>query len=179
MPEATAAAPSQDHQQHRFVTNVLWSWSGVAAAFFQGIIIPPFLLRKLGTEHYGIWLQIFSILEYFWFFDLGLQPAVTNFCARFLALKDYRKLNEVISTALFYFTIIGAVIWCFSPVLAHYSPGFFSVSQENRSEFSTLILMTGMRWGLCIMLHMFWSALDGFQRFDLTSRITVLQVVLR
>src|SRR5947207_14923711 len=103
MPEASAAAPSAAHHGRRFVTNVLWSWTGVAASFFQGLIIPPLLLRKLDAEHYGIWQQIFSILEYFWFFDLGLQSAITNFCARFLAVRDTRKLNEVISTALFYF----------------------------------------------------------------------------
>jgi O-antigen/teichoic acid export membrane protein len=179
MPDASAAAPSTQHQQSRFLTNVLWSWTGVAASFFQGLIIPPILLRKLGVEHYGIWLQIFNILDYFWFFDMGLQPAVTNFCARFLALRDHRKLNEVINTALFYFTLIGLFVWCMSPVLARFGPRFFKVTAENRNEFSTLILMTGVSWGLCIMLHMFLSALDGFQRFDLTSRIAVLQVVLR
>jgi O-antigen/teichoic acid export membrane protein len=180
MPEASAAAaPAAEHQQHRFLTNVLWSWTGVAASFFQGLIIPPILLRRLGTEHYGIWLTIFNILDYFWFFDMGLQPAVTNFCARFLALKDSRKLNEVINTALFYFTLIGIVVWCMSPMLARFGPKLLKVSEQNHDEFSTLILMTGVSWGLCIMLHMFLSALDGFQRFDLTSRIAVLQVVLR
>ena len=75
--------------------------------------------------------------------------------------------------------MIGMFVWCMSPILAHFGPQFFRVSAGNRDEFSTLILMTGVSWGLCIMLHMFLSALDGFQRFDLTSRIAVMQVVLR
>jgi O-antigen/teichoic acid export membrane protein len=179
MPEASAAVPTVEHQQHRFLTNVLWSWTGVAASFFSGIIIPPFVLRRLGTEHLGIWNTIFSILEYFWFFDLGLQSAITNFCARFLALGDSRRINEVISTALFYFSLIGVTIMCIAPVLAQWAPGFYKVHPEDRSEFATLVTMTGVSWGLCIMLHMFLSALDGFQRFDLSSRIAVLQVVLR
>jgi O-antigen/teichoic acid export membrane protein len=179
MAQASAAAPAAGHQQNRFLTNVLWSWTGVAASFFQGIIIPPFVLRKLGTEHYGIWMTIFSILEYFWFFDLGLQSAITNFCARFLALRDPRKLNEVISTAFFYFSIIGLTIMCLSPLLGHWAPGFYKILPQDRDEFTRLVTMTGVSWGLCIMLHMFLSALDGFQRFDLTSRIAVLQVVLR
>jgi len=32
-----------------------------------------------------VWVLVFSILDYFWFFDLGLNTAVTNFCARYLA----------------------------------------------------------------------------------------------
>jgi len=179
MPQASAPAPAAEQQQHRFLTNVLWSWTGVAASFVQGIIIARLVLHKLGAEHYGIWTTIFSILEYFWFFDLGPQSAITNFCARFLALRDPRKINEVISTAIFYFSIICITIICLAPVLAQWAPGFYKVLPQDRSEFATLVTMTGVSWGLCIILHMFLSALDGFQRFDLSSRIAVLQVVLR
>jgi O-antigen/teichoic acid export membrane protein len=179
MPDASAAATSTVHQQRRFVTNVLWSWSGVAASLFQGIIITRILIHRLGAEHYGIWAQIFSILEYFWFFDLGLNTAVTNFCARFLAVGDERKINETISTSLFYFSVIGLIICGLAPLVSVYAPRFFQVNARDREEFSTLILMTCISWGLCIMVHLFVSALDGFQRFDLTSRVMVLQVVLR
>src|SRR5215471_20213121 len=180
MPDASApATAASQHHGHRFLTNVLWSWTGVAASLFQGIIITRFVIRRLGAEQYGMWLQIFSILEYFWFFDLGLNTAVTNFCARFLAVNDERKINETISTSLFYFSLIGLTICSLSPVVATYAPRFFHVDPRDRQEFSTLILITCVSWGLCIMIHLFVSALDGFQRFDLTSRVMVLQVVLR
>jgi len=179
MPEASVEAASAGHHQRRFVTNVLWSWSGVAASLFQGIIITRIVIRRLGPEHYGIWALIFSILDYFWFFDLGLNPAITNFCARFLATKDDRKINETISTALFYFSIIGVMVCCLAPLVSFYGPRFFRVEPRDQREFSTLMLMTCLSWGLCITVHLFVSALDGFQRFDLTSRVMVLQVVLR
>src|SRR5438270_1395521 len=94
-----------NHQRgERFLINVLWSWTGVAASLFQGIFITRFLIQSLGVEHYGIWLQVFSILNYFWYFDLGLNSAVTNFCARYLAVHNHEKINEVISTSVFYFS---------------------------------------------------------------------------
>src|SRR5215472_12176659 len=98
MSEATTAsrAPAQ---ASRLITNVLWSWTGVAASLFQGLVITRFLIRSLGEEQYGIWVLIFSILDYFWFFDLGLNSAVTNFCARFMARNEPEKINEVISTS--------------------------------------------------------------------------------
>src|SRR6185369_13449407 len=103
MPSAPAAKPQAPQEGHRLITNVLWSWTGVAAGLFQGIIIARFLLKSLGEAHYGMWALIFSILDYFWFFDLGLNSAVTNFCARFIALKEPERINEVISTSIFYF----------------------------------------------------------------------------
>src|SRR5215475_1599394 len=180
MSETATVSRAPAPQAHRLITNVLWSWTGVAASLFQGVVITRFLVRSLGEEQYGIWLLIFSILDYFWFFDFGLNTAVTNFCARFLAVKEPEKINEVISTSLFYFSLIGLCVWAISPVLAWNAHRFFhKVPPASQHEFSNLILITGISWGLCIMMHLFLSALDGFQRFDLTSRVMVVQVALR
>ena len=179
MPQSAAAATPVRSRGEKFVVNVLWSWTGVAANLFVGFIITPFIIRRLGAEQYGIWSLIFSILDYFWFFDLGLNTAVCNFCARFIALKDHDKINQVISTALFYFSMVALTVWAIAPFVARNSYRFFRVSPAYRSEFAILILMTTISWGVCIVLHMFVSALDGFQRFDLTSRIWVAMLALR
>ncbi len=179
MSETTAEEKANKQRSERFLINVLWSWTGVVASLFQGIIIMRFLIQSLGEEHYGIWLQVFSILNYFWYFDLGLNTAVTNFCARFLAVRNHQKINELINTSVFYFSLIALIVWSVSPILAINAHRFFRIKPEDQKEFATLILITGISWGLCIMLHLFLSALDGFQRFDLTSRIMVIQVALR
>jgi O-antigen/teichoic acid export membrane protein len=83
----------------RFVTNVLWGWLAVGVNLIVGIVLSRYIVRKLGVERYGIWVLVFSILDYLWFFDLGLNTAVTNFCARYLATKEPKKINEVINTA--------------------------------------------------------------------------------
>jgi O-antigen/teichoic acid export membrane protein len=179
MPQSPAAIKPVRPRGERFVINVLWSWTGVAANLFVGFIITPFIIRRLGAEQYGIWGLIFSILDYFWFFDLGLNTAVCNFCARFIAVKDHEKINEVISTAMFYFSTIALIVWAIAPFAAGNAYRFFHVSPANRPEFANLILITTISWGLCIVLQMFVSALEGFQRFDLTSRIWVAMLALR
>jgi O-antigen/teichoic acid export membrane protein len=179
MPPAPAEAKPTRRRAERFIINVLWSWTGVAATLFVQMIITPYLIHKLGAAHFGIWLLIFSILDYFWLFDLGLNTAVCNFCARFLAVRDHEKINQLMNTSLFYFSLIALAVWCIAPFLAANAHRFFTISPAYQPEFATLILITAISWGLCIMLHMFVSALDGFQRFDLTSRISVLMVTLR
>lgn len=179
MAQSPAATQAVRPRGERLIRNVLWSWTGVAASVFTGFVITPLLIRKLGPEHYGIWLQVFSILDYFWFFDLGFNPAIANFCARFLAVDDHEKINQTINTALFYFSMIAVAIWVTAPILAIRATRFFKVAEADRHEFSTLILLTGLCFGLQMTLHLFLSALDGFQRFDLTSRVMVVQVALR
>jgi O-antigen/teichoic acid export membrane protein len=179
MPKSAVPEQTVRPRGERFVINVLWSWTGVVANLFVGFIITPYIIRRLGGEQYGIWLQIFSILEYFWFLDLGLNTAVCNFCARFIAVKNYEKINEVMNTSLFYFSMIAIAVWSMAPFLSRNAWRFFKVSPAYRDEFANLILLTAISWGVCIVLHMFVSALDGFQRFDLTSRVWVAMLVLR
>src|SRR5512133_2224983 len=111
MPQPATEEQPTSNRSERFLINVLWSWTGVAANLFIGFILSPYIIRKLGAERYGIWALIFSILDYFWFFDLGLNTAVCNFAARYLAVKDNEKINELINTALFYFSMLALAIW--------------------------------------------------------------------
>src|SRR3974390_136077 len=104
-PPTPALPPAS--KSKRFLINVLWSWSGVAANLAIALLLNPYIIRKLGPERYGIWALIFTVIDYFWFFDLGLTPAVANFCARYWTNRETEKINQVINTALFYFSCIS------------------------------------------------------------------------
>ena len=174
-----APQPDPNSKSKRFVINVLWSWTGVAANLVVALLLNPYVIRKLGEVRYGIWALIFSILEYFAFFDLGLNTAVANFCARYEASGDTEKINEVINTAVFYFSMMAVIAVALTLGLSHDAQRLFRVPPEYRSEFATLIEITGLSWALCMVLNMFVSALDGFQRFDLESRVWVSTILLR
>src|SRR5579875_630559 len=179
MAERVAPAHPPTSKSKRFMMNVLWSWSGVATNLAVALLLNPYMIRKLGPERYGIWALIFTVIDYFWFFDLGLNSAVATFCARYWANKETERINEVINTALFYFSIISVLAMALTFTLAHNVDGFFRVSPQYRAEFATLIQITGMSWAICIVMNMFVSALEGFQRFDLESRVWVATLVLR
>src|SRR5262245_33165186 len=89
-----------------FLTNVLWSCLAVAVNVFVGIFLARYIIRTLGEERYGIWALVFALLDYLWFFDLGFNTAVTNFSARFRARGESDEINQVVNTALFYFTFV-------------------------------------------------------------------------
>jgi O-antigen/teichoic acid export membrane protein len=179
MAESAASALPTASKSKRFMMNVLWSWSGVATNLAVALLLNPYMIRKLGPERYGIWALIFTVIDYFWFFDLGLNSAVANFCARYWANQETEKINEVINTALFYFSVISVLAMALTLTLARNVGGFFRVSPAYQPEFSTLIQLTGMSWAICIVMNMFVSGLQGFQRFDLESRVLVVSLVLR
>ena len=46
--------PATEHRgSERFVFGLLWNWMGVATGLFTGLLLSPYLIRKLGPEAYG------------------------------------------------------------------------------------------------------------------------------
>ena len=44
----------------------------LAICLIVGIVLSPIMIKKLGVEHYGIWVLLFSLLEYMRVLDFGL-----------------------------------------------------------------------------------------------------------
>src|SRR5215510_12887367 len=84
----------------RFLINVLWSWLGGGVNLFAGIILTPYIIRKLGADGYGIWSLLFSLVSYYTLLDFGIRSAIIRYSAHFLARKEPSKINEIVNTAV-------------------------------------------------------------------------------
>ena len=105
-PDLRQSAPDQPIDRS-FVRNSTWSMIGVGANAFVGIVLSPYVVRLLGVERFGVWALIFAILDYLWLFDLGFTPAIANLITRYLARREYIRINEVVNTAACYFAGLG------------------------------------------------------------------------
>lgn len=105
----------------RFLTNILWSWAGVAANLALGVLLSPYMLRLLGAEAYGIWALVFSLVEYFWVIDAGMRSAVVYFLARDRALAQTDSMRATLSSALAVYTAVALLASLLTLALAHFS----------------------------------------------------------
>ncbi len=178
--ENSPPPPPQGQRATRFFVGVLWNWVGVALNIAIGFLISPFIARKLGSERYGIWVLVFSLVEYLWFFDLGFNAAVTQFVAKYRARQEPDQINRVINTGLLYFCAVGSVFALATLLVAWRGVAIFQISsQANRDAFQMLILITGLGWAFNFPLHFFSSCLDAFQRYDHLTRTWVAQLLIR
>ena len=70
--------PEEGQRARRFFVGVLWNWVGVSLNIAIGLLLSPYIARKLGSERYGIWALVFSLVEFLWFFDLGFNCPSRN-----------------------------------------------------------------------------------------------------
>jgi O-antigen/teichoic acid export membrane protein len=164
----------------RFFAGVLWNWVGVALNVAIGLLISPYIARKLGSERYGIWALVFTLVEYLWFFDLGFNTSVTQFVARYRARNEPDHINRVINTGLLYFCAVAIVFALATLLVAWRGVREFNIADPvNRADFRAMILIVGLGWALNFPLHFFSSCLDAFQRYDHLTRTWVAQLLVR
>jgi len=172
--------PPQGRRAARFFVGVLWNWVGVALNIAIGVLLSPYIIRKLGPERYGIWVLVFSLVEYLWFFDLGFNTSVTQFVAKYRARNEPEQINCVINTGLLYFCAVGIVFSLATVLVAWRGVELFKIAESvNREDFRRLILIVGLGWAINFPLHFFSSCLDAFQRYDHLTRTLVAQLLIR
>lgn len=162
-----------------FLINVLWSWLAVAANIFSGIILTRYIIRKLGDERYGIWALTFSLIEYVFLFDLGFRSAIVTFVSRRRTEGDAEGINQIINTALAYFSGVAVIIAVLTLILSKEAFRWFQISEQYRADFSFLLILIGFTWSVGIISNIFQACLEASQNFRIYSHILVIMLVLR
>jgi O-antigen/teichoic acid export membrane protein len=162
-----------------FLHNVLWGWTGVAVNIVIGIVLAPIIIDRLGVAQYGLWVLLFSMLDYLRMLDFGFRAAVVNGCARFRAREDWEGVNRTVTTALVYFVATGAVCCAVPILLSEQAIALFKVPAELRAESRTLIVIIALSVGMRLILSPLTATLEAFQRFDLVNRAYISALVFR
>ncbi len=111
---------------------------------FLNILSIPILIKFLGVEGYGVLVLAYGISGTFLIMDTGLTSGVTRFTAKYLALKDNKNVNEVISTSANIYAIIGVINAAALAILLYFNNFFFdklNLSEEYTGAFSTIVLV--------------------------------------
>jgi O-antigen/teichoic acid export membrane protein len=176
---ATQAPQRPAKRGERFVKNVLWSWFGVFVSLSTGFVLTPYIIGKLGDEGYGVWALVFFFADYYWLLDLGMRSATLKYSAHYRATNEPDKINEIVNTGLTYASIVAvftvSATWIFAP----YASRFFRISPAYRDTFTLLIILIGMGWAIGGISSVFSACIEGFQRFDISSRVWMSTIALR
>lgn len=176
---ASTTAPSGPKRGERFLHGVIWSWFSVIVSLFSGLLLAPYTIHKLGDEGYGVWTIIFSFADHFWLMDLGFRSATMKYTAHYRAIDRPDKVNEVLNTALLYATSVLTLTITATILFSKYIADFENVSPRYHHVFVMLIMFVGIGWASGCVFNLFSAGVEGYQRFDLSSRIWIISIAIR
>lgn len=153
--------------------NIASNWVGFAVNAAVTLVLTPFILRELGVARYGVWILTSSIIGYYGFLDLGFRAGVNQYLRRYLAMRDYGKGSECISSAVAALSMLGAVLVVLSIGAAYIAPRIFDLPPSVEHEAFWCILIVGFTSAMQCGFNPFSSILTAVQRFDLANLIGV------
>jgi O-antigen/teichoic acid export membrane protein len=160
----------------RYLTNVIWSWTAVGINMILAFLLAPYIIRKIGETDYGAWLLAMTLVEYFWLIDLGLRSATVKMSAEYRALGETSGLETLLSTAVLYSAFAGALLATVTLLVAPQAGRLFKI---DHPAFPALVMVVGVSWAIGMVFNPFSAATEGFQRFDVFSRIWIVTGLTR
>jgi O-antigen/teichoic acid export membrane protein len=161
------------------VRNVLFNWFGTIAGMAVGLFLAPFILHRLGTVAYGVWVLAVSVVAYLGLLDLGLQSSVLRFVSKGHTQKDHQGASEAISAALWVRLQISTLALLLSSGLAALFPLVFKIPPELAREARDAVLIIGLTTAFTLSVGVFSGVLSALNRYDLQNGVSLVQTAVR
>lgn len=94
----------------RLKMQLIMSFSLKSLSMMLSFAIVPLSINILGANEYGLWLTIFSFVNFFLFFDLGLGNGLKNKITLSLANNDVDATRSYISTGYVVFASVSLIL---------------------------------------------------------------------
>lgn len=159
----------------------LWtSWVGYAVRLGISFLFVPYITSTLGDARYGVWVLVFQTINYFVLLDFGLEKALLRFVSKHMGAGRFEPINRVLNTAFNLYLVVGSIIILGAWLAATFLFDFFKIGDPAfLAEGKSALLIIGFYMGFRFYLLPFAGSLGGFQRFDISNLLYMLEDIVR
>jgi O-antigen/teichoic acid export membrane protein len=166
-------------QARQIVRNVISQWGAHVITAALGIVMPPFLLDRLGKDGYGLNNLIGDLGGYSTILYFGFGAAVVRHVAACHARDEQTNLNETVSTVFMVYLRIGAVCVLAATALAWPLPWIFDIPPALVTESRLRLVLTGVAVLVDFVGSVFGGVLMGLERYDMVNGIRLIALAFR
>jgi O-antigen/teichoic acid export membrane protein len=149
--------------------NTLGVYAVYAAAVVSGLVVTPIAIHSIGKTAFGVWTFIGAITIYLSVLDFGVGPAIVRFGAEARGRHATEDLNQIASTGLALYALIGLVTLPIGLVLAWIVPWAGHVPDDLVWDARAATLLVVLSLALRFPLGLFNNLLVAQQRWDLQN----------
>ena len=162
--------------QRREFSNSVWNVADVIILPFMMLLVTPYFIRKLGTDQYGIWMFVNSIIASIGIVNVGIGDAAIKFISKYRALGDKTGINRIINTGFSLVLGLALVIVVIGLVVSFLVGQFniFNLTSENISLASAAIQLGSVVFALKQVEQLLISLFKGYERYDTGSGISII-----
>lgn len=95
-----------DSRSAKVKKNILGSFGVKGVSILISLILVPLTIGYVSSELYGIWLTLVTVISWVNLFNLGFGNGARNKIAECIALGNWEKARQYVSTSYFYFTML-------------------------------------------------------------------------
>ena len=170
--------PAPEAETLTVARNVSTRYLAIGVESVLGLIVLPFNVAHLGASAYGLWMLTASVTTYFSVLDLGYSGALVKFVAQYRARRDFRALNEILSTTFSVFATFGVVTYLVAIGIAMFMGRLFQLSPDQVHVGRIVLLIISLNVAAGTAFSVFGGVINGFQRYDLNNVVGTVSSVL-
>ncbi|MBM9616713.1 oligosaccharide flippase family protein [Desulfobulbus rhabdoformis] len=140
-------------------------------------ILTPVIVHSLGDHDYGINEMVLAFIGYMGLLEIGMQPAVTRFVAKYSASDSTKELQRVFSSALFFSLLIGLFVSLL--LVAWALIGAYGLVEKNMdpSKYVLFLLIVACQVLVSFPGNVIICMHQGHQRYGLTNFVTAVNTL--
>lgn len=169
----TSPAAHTRRLTHTIVKNTVYNTIGRFWGILISIFLTPYIVHYIGLERFGVWAIIGVVTSYFGLLDFGVGSSFIKYIAEFYAQGEHDKINEVVNTGFFFYSVFALVITLIA--LAFLGPiiALFKVPARVMPE-ATFVFMAGVAtFAFSNAISPLLALQGGLQRMDISNIIGI------
>jgi len=155
---------------HNSATNLALTVVKIAIAF----VMAPVVVRALGNHDYGVWEILGAIIGYMGILDIGIQPSIVRYVARYKALSLDDQLRKTYASALLFMGLLGFLVFSILITWAFVAPDILSDGNSHLSKYSLFLIILAGQMVVTFPGYVFDSFHAGYQRYSLKNAINIV-----
>jgi O-antigen/teichoic acid export membrane protein len=157
------------------MTNWLTLAVNVAVSFF----LAPFVVQKLGSIYYGIWVLTMQFTGYLYLLDFGVRESVVRYTSKYAARKQGRQLNRVLTTAFVVYLPIFVLCLVATAVGMWGVTQWFNIDAVHAHDARIAVLFTGLTIAQTFVFNVFNGVQLGLRQFSAANLVNIALTLVR